>query len=571
MPATAVSAVKNQPEAASAPQSSSQTPTFGPTGGPSNALIQRARKSPASLSRQEVLQLQRTIGNQAVMRLLKTAPADPVTESVARTLAAPAANPGVVQRVYEAAATPEAAVLAANPVFEGKAFTIKENTTIYESPGSKTKVQKDQLKNKDIVIKNGESNDTKGRNWYKIKVYLKKGAKIDDQNLEGYIKADHTTPFFTYQAQKDVPLLTANTLPSPEHVKQGNIGDCYLMATMMTMAKEEPMSVVNMFSPSPYDAKATSHAVRFFDIQPIRGKTVLPASPVWVKVDKSFVAASFAADTWKAGQRYGESGSQLWPAMIEKAYAVYKNQKMRDIAGGGFIMANISKVMTEVTGKPQTMEEVGPDLEISGIVKLSNETQENFEKRKTRESKAIKKKNALRTIAIFKKGGMTFVGTGGEDKIRKSKGGSSAAGKGAAGESKIEGLASGHAYAVLGLEKEGNVLYVKVRNPWGEYGRGKYKDGNYSIVEGKEGAVSYIEFKDFLRSFSKLHHSLTDSVVNSTVEELEDSDFLDGVDVGADLSEDPPPPPAEDDDDEVPPPPPPEVDDEVPPPPPEED
>ncbi len=70
------------------------------------------------------------------------------------------------------------------------------------------------------------------------------------------------------------------------------------------------------------------------------------------------------------------------------------------------------------------------------------------------------------------------------------------------GEQTSKGLVGSHAYAVLGCEEIDGVKYVKVRNPWGHYGREyQKKDGVLQPTAKRFDSTSYIELSDFCKRF----------------------------------------------------------------------
>ena len=44
-------------------------------------------------------------------------------------------------------------------------------------------------------------------------------------------------------------------------------------------------------------------------------------------------------------------------------------------------------------------------------------------------------------------------------------------GTGNSGEKTLKGLAGGHGYSVMGVEKRGERRYIRLRNPWGDTAR----------------------------------------------------------------------------------------------------
>ena len=76
------------------------------------------------------------------------------------------------------------------------------------------------------------------------------------------------------------------------------------------------------------------------------------------------------------------------------------------------------------------------------------------------------------------------------------------------GESMGKGLVGGHAYTVIDYKpkdaKPGDVRFVKLRNPWGQYGRRYVKDskGNWKAVEVKKGTGEFwLELSDLSKRF----------------------------------------------------------------------
>jgi type VI secretion system secreted protein VgrG len=109
--------------------------------------------------------------------------------------------------------------------------------------------------------------------------------------------------------------------PSPTDVKQGAIGDCYLMAAMASVANTNPEILEKNIKENP-DGTVT---VTLCD----GGK------PVDVVVDKEVPVGRFIG-----GQKYGKSTqkNELWVSMVEKAYAEQfgKGDGYEGIGHGGY-------------------------------------------------------------------------------------------------------------------------------------------------------------------------------------------------------------------------------------------
>jgi len=84
---------------------------------------------------------------------------------------------------------------------------------------------------------------------------------------------------------------------------------------------------------------------------------------------------------------------------------------------------------------------------------------------------------------------------------------------GGSGEPKYKGLAGGHAYTILNIRKsrtrnpesadEGNIHWIQLRNPWGQYGRSYNEDWAPVAIEEGNG-VFWIELTDFAKNFTDI-------------------------------------------------------------------
>jgi hypothetical protein len=109
-----------------------------------------------------------------------------------------------------------------------------------------------------------------------------------------------------YQSFASNPLF-ASTGPSPDDVKQGYIGDCYLLASLAAIAKVNPTIIKNDIT----DGKDGTYTVKF---------TTAARKPEMVRVDADL-------PVWSNGQlAYADLGSQncTWVAIVEKAYAEFR-------------------------------------------------------------------------------------------------------------------------------------------------------------------------------------------------------------------------------------------------------
>jgi hypothetical protein len=98
---------------------------------------------------------------------------------------------------------------------------------------------------------------------------------------------------------------------SPNDVEQGNLGDCYLMASLASLARTEPATLEKMITPKPDG----SYDVKLVEME-------AAGAPVWTTVN---VTSNFVTNR-KGEEQYAQSGDQgeLWVMLVEKAYSQLK-------------------------------------------------------------------------------------------------------------------------------------------------------------------------------------------------------------------------------------------------------
>jgi hypothetical protein len=131
----------------------------------------------------------------------------------------------------------------------------------------------------------------------------------------------------------------------PNDVDQGYIGDCWIMAAMTSVAQEHPEIIENMIQRNPNG----TYTVTFQeDGEPVE-ITVTPDVPLNEDGEPIFAEFPYAGVD-RAGDDY-----ELWPAIIEKAYARYSGN-YRDIEGGH--AEDALEAMTGVTSESFDMDEL---------------------------------------------------------------------------------------------------------------------------------------------------------------------------------------------------------------------
>lgn len=292
-----------------------------------------------------------------------------------------------------------------------------------------------------FLIANDEEyfNDKKNSNFFSRKVvrrlfpsfwsYYKNRAKYDKHTIE--------------KVKGDVKIFP-NKKPLPSEVKQAAVGDCYLMASLIALAKTNPKAITDCFVQGLDKIENEDNIdIRFFR------RAGSSKANVIIRINKKKVIAP----------RQIKNGA-LWPKLIEKAYAVYRKNGydlsgQKHLHGGG---PDIS--MFAITGKITQLNII---LDKEGIVSTIKE--------------ALDKSESL-TCAFKKK-----------IKIKDVK-----------SQEKIE-IFSNHAYAIVGIDDAKK--YIRLINPWkiGGFGGRKVKNSPKS-QEGGHIAMSFDDFKKNVENIS---------------------------------------------------------------------
>lgn len=207
---------------------------------------------------------------------------------------------------------------------------------------------------------------------------------------------------------------------NPDDVLQGQVGDCYLLAALSSVAHVKPQ----LLEKAVKDNGDGTFTVTFFEK---KTKTARP-TPVQITVDDTFPMRRGGQLEYAAARTKGE----LWPLVFEKAYASWK---------GGYEAIEGGMSATTL----QALTGMKPDF--------------------------FPVDSALGAAAIYKK--LKALDDAGAAVVALSK----------PWEPISQGLVGDHAYTVLGVEERGGERFVKLRNPWGERepGRDGKDDGLFSM------------------------------------------------------------------------------------------
>ena len=197
--------------------------------------------------------------------------------------------------------------------------------------------------------------------------------------------------------------------PKTADIQQGGLGDCYFLASLAAVVADEPNAVQNAIKSN----DDGTYSVRFYRSE---GKAV------WITVDATLPVDKNGNLAYARGVDSDADGNlELWVPIMEKAYAVFKDQYgpsdgvhgYEDLGRGG----SASDAILALTGKSaRYFSTPSSDSALEDLLSAAND------------------------------GAEVVVGT------KKNLGG---------------GWVGNHAYTVLGTYEENGRVLVRLRNPWG--------------------------------------------------------------------------------------------------------
>ncbi|WP_157722075.1 C2 family cysteine protease [Tumebacillus avium] len=353
--------------------------------------------------------------------------------------------------------------------------------------------------------------------------------------------------------------------PKLDDVKQGYIGDCYLLAAVLALVNKSPGLISGMMR----DNGNGTVTVKMFDVEGKNGKKTF--TPREVTIEKSVVKRTSGKDKTDENAQ-----GTLWVQLLEKAYAaagyygrgeervplkentfeqlasgiagiafehltgheaVYKSVEtyQSEAKDGSWLM--MSALKSQLTPDQQMELFADPDL-ADGIKKLHEQQKHVYPveidvylqkkglSKPTRD--IIRKHLEAGNLYSGKRGTGKYTKTqldtfaaiqqavdakhpmaiSSHDKIASPKKGIFGVGH-SGGEQMAKGLVGRHVYAVLDYRDNGGLKEVKVRNPWGNYGRTYGKKFFSGAVEAKEvkggNGEFWLELSDLTKRFHTLH------------------------------------------------------------------
>lgn len=205
---------------------------------------------------------------------------------------------------------------------------------------------------------------------------------------------------------------------------QGGLGDCYFVAALSSVAWSRPYAIANILRPSSYDNEENPiHRIGFYDAN---------NKLTYVEVTEHVPVISGTLD-WKYARSL--DAREIWPAVMEKAYAKWRTAAEND--------------------RPNyTIIGTGGDPAVACRALVGGTISYNYNSQKTTdEIVKFVRSNCCSKFAFNPMVAWTY----------------SVAPAGCKYDS-TTGVVARHAYSILGWEYANGTTYVVLRNPWGTYG-----------------------------------------------------------------------------------------------------
>jgi hypothetical protein len=237
--------------------------------------------------------------------------------------------------------------------------------------------------------------------------------------------------------------------PVASDIKQDALGDCYFVATLASVARQNPLYIRSSIS---YDRASQRFIVRLFDM---KGKTK------YIHVSQTELADNIARQGGSLMDNTGKD-TRAWPAVFETAYAKLFDSNPKDgltegynkIANGGWpkdaMMAITGFLGAEVKYAPVLMLNKTRALELFGA----------------RVATALKQHKVVTLWSVPEKDNRNLL-----DKVLMK-------------PITQDGLVDNHVYTVMSMtQAKSGAWTVNLRNPWGtNTGVGEGKDTKSALI-----------------------------------------------------------------------------------------
>ena len=295
----------------------------------------------------------------------------------------------------------------------------------------------DSLVNRDVV-----------RNKYLERTeshFLQSTQAVFNARPKGVAKLEFNgTVFQKYKASKRCELFGKKG-PRAKDVRQGDLGDCFLLANLASLAHHHPNKIRQMI----YDNQDGTYSVRFY-----RRRSGGNFKPEWITVDGKLPRV-FDLNPLNLGWRkeiYAQAKDsdldrkeEIWVALIEKAFAIFDDKY------------GISDSPNEFLEGYDGIDGGRPDTALEALVGHRSKAVRLFH---------FNDAELWRLLKHADKGACITAGSRGMSDD----------------EFAADGIPANHLYSVLGTEEDDGQRYVLLRNPWGHTEPNKLKgDGVFKI------------------------------------------------------------------------------------------
>ncbi len=288
-----------------------------------------------------------------------------------------------------------------------------------------------QTEVKNFVQKNGAKMEPAAKAV--LEQFLASARPKTDLADPALLKADRTS--VTWAPVAADASLYVDTI-SADDVAQGYIGDCYLASGISSIAAANPDVIKNAIK----DNKDGTYTVRFFDGVGEGGRP----RQVMITVDDDVAMGSRGAQYASA-----RDSKELWPGLLEKAYAKWKGGYEK--VGNGGSASDLFQSLSGKTASWNDVRDVKPD--------------------------ALFKKIQTATAAHRPVAAGTFA----EDSPKANY--------------TNTGVHGDHFYTVLGATEENGAKFVELRNPWGF---------SEPAGDGKDDGIFKLPLGDFMKLYENI-------------------------------------------------------------------